>query len=501
MVMKVNEWMAGLTPVAVSCVALLMSLTACGGGGGSSAPPPPEATVSAIGSAQLLRSTSNIQMSFPITMSKPVVNSVAVTYNTVALNQIGKTTPALGFAVAGTQCSAGVDYVTASNTITIPAGASSGSLPVLICGSTTLKADQTFSLQWSSGAKNGVQTGLIINTVAGGLASTATTTGLGGTPTFGRDTISLTNSNADGHLGLSYTPQPNSTNWQCTQDNVTGLIWQASPAINNGVANTGWSTYANLAAYVAQVNQSALCGYSNWRLPTANELESLVDFSLTAGAAADAFGFPVMQPDRYWSGEPRVNTTTDAWFVDFGNEGAVDYDTMTPPVSNAYTHYQVILVSAPAPVAAPCATADANYTDNGDGTVTDLTTQLMWKQCPEGAQGTGCEGTKIAFTSVGQITSEVTTVNQNAATTGLGYADWRVPTVKELGSLVIRSCAATTINTVAFPNTDAISHVTATVFAPNPSLLWVVDFNSGNVSPVNSASGGGYALRLVRAGQ
>jgi len=476
-------------------------LTACGGGGGGSSAPPPEATLSSIASAQMLRSvgsSGSTAMNFTYTMSKPVVSGVSITYHSVDLQQqlASGNRAALGFAVSGPSCTAGVDYVAIpGSTIVVPAGVSTGSITVQVCNSATFKATQTFDLAWTSDGQSGVQTGLIITPVAGGLASTATTTGIGGTATFGLDTNSLTNSNTDGHLGLSYSAMPSAASWQCTQDTVTGLVWQASPQINNVSINS----YANVQAYVNQVNAAAPCGNANWRLPTTNELASLVDFSKTTGAASDATGFPLMQANRYWTADLRTGSTTQAWFIDFGNQGVMGYDLMTP-VSGSYDSYQVILVSAAAPAAAPCTTADSRYNDNGDGTVTDTTTQLMWKQCPEGTQGAGCPGTKIAFTSEAQITGQVTTVNAATATTGLGYADWRVPTVKELNSLVNRSCTGATINSVAFPNTDAISHISATVYAPTPAWLWAVDFSSGIASPVDPTSAGGRALRLVRAG-
>ena len=60
-----------------------------------------------------------------------------------------------------------------------------------------------------------------------------------------------------------------------------------------------------------------------------------------------------------------------------------------------------------------------SYTDNGDGTITDNITGLMWERSM---------GEKItyqnAFTKAG------------ASTLG-GYSDWRVPTIKELYSLII----------------------------------------------------------------
>jgi hypothetical protein len=83
----------------------------------------------------------------------------------------------------------------------------------------------------------------------------------------------------------------------------------------------------------------------------------------------------------------------------------------------------------------------------------------------------------------------------------LGYNDWRMPTVKELSSLVNRTCSGATINAVAFPIADQLSNLTATVFAPNTAMLWAVDFADGSISPVDPTSAGGRPIRLVRAGQ
>ena len=38
-----------------------------------------------------------------------------------------------------------------------------------------------------------------------------------------------------------------------------------------------------------------------------------------------------------------------------------------------------------------------DYVDNGDGTVTDTRSGLMWKQCLEGQSGADCEGTAGLF--------------------------------------------------------------------------------------------------------
>ncbi len=62
----------------------------------------------------------------------------------------------------------------------------------------------------------------------------------------------------------------------------------------------------------------------------------------------------------------------------------------------------------------------ASYTDNGDGTVTDNITGLMWVQSPNNLE-------KVTFAQTAGIA--------DALELG-GYDDWRVPTIKELYSLI-----------------------------------------------------------------
>ncbi|MBD3251764.1 DUF1566 domain-containing protein, partial [Candidatus Uhrbacteria bacterium] len=62
--------------------------------------------------------------------------------------------------------------------------------------------------------------------------------------------------------------------------------------------------------------------------------------------------------------------------------------------------------------------AQPSYTENGDGTVTDNVTGLMWIQDP---------GEKVNY---------YTGIAQANGYTFAGYSDWRVPTIKELYSLM-----------------------------------------------------------------
>ena len=71
------------------------------------------------------------------------------------------------------------------------------------------------------------------------------------------------------------------------------------------------------------------------------------------------------------------------------------------------------------------------YVDNGDGTITDMVTGLMWSQSPD-LDGDG------EITAVDKLTYEGALAS--AASFDLaGYGDWRIPTIKELYSLILFS--------------------------------------------------------------
>ncbi len=70
----------------------------------------------------------------------------------------------------------------------------------------------------------------------------------------------------------------------------------------------------------------------------------------------------------------------------------------------------------------------ANYTDNGDGTITDHVTGLMWQKSPD----TNEDGEILADD---KYTFDEAVDNAALCRTG-GYTDWRLPTIKELYSLI-----------------------------------------------------------------
>lgn len=140
--------------------------------------------------------------------------------------------------------------------------------------------------------------------------------------------------------------------WACVRDNWTGLEWEvATPPQSVGLFDSGYiytwydpdsntnggdsgtseggpykmDTYH----YVQAVNRAGLCGHSDWRLPTANELRNLINFAAVGGATRTAAGLisvPNLQLGGYWTATPDPVYPARAVVVSSGN----GYDSFLP---------------------------------------------------------------------------------------------------------------------------------------------------------------------------
>jgi hypothetical protein len=117
-----------------------------------------------------------------------------------------------------------------------------------------------------------------------------------------------------------------------------------------------------------------------------------------------------------------VDVTTASSPVSIGNKG-VQYPIVDTGQSRCYSNAREI--SCPEPNK-PFYGQDAqykgsipSYRDNGDGTITDLNTGLMWSKA--------VDKRKVSLIEAKKITQKMTLA---------GYSDWRVPNIKELYSLI-----------------------------------------------------------------
>ena len=144
--------------------------------------------------------------------------------------------------------------------------------------------------------------------------------------------------------------------------------------------------------------------------------------------------------------------------------------------------------------AVPSTTPANRFLVHGNGTVTDTATGLTWAQCAEGLSGSACtDGTATTSTWADALI-------RARDSTHAGYTDWRLPTVKELPSIVEERCFDPAINLAVFPNTPSSGFWSASPYNHTSNSAWGVYFLSGWA--YGSRRGGGdYHVRLVRSGQ
>jgi len=276
------------------------------------------------------------------------------------------------------------------------------------------------------------------------------------------------------------------TNDYTTKDNVTGLVWRSC---SEGQSGSDCATGSALTYTLSPDTASPQCttlnsansgagyaGRTNWRLPTIEELSTLVNLS-NGVLAIDSVNFPATAASAYWSSSTHVITPTTAWRVNFidGIVGNV----------NKTTAYGVRCVSNGPAAYAP------SRTDNGDGTITDLSNNLIWQKCSMGlANDATCSGTATT----------VDWTNSLLYCQGLALAGriWRLPSFRELQSLADYAAQIPAINTTYFPATVANWYWSSSTHVTTPANAWRVSFTDGNV--FNSIKSSMSRVRCVTTG-
>jgi Protein of unknown function (DUF1566) len=151
--------------------------------------------------------------------------------------------------------------------------------------------------------------------------------------------------------------------------------------------------------------------------------------------------------------------------------------------------------SQPAPA---LAAKTAHYIDNKNGTVSDKTHGLMWKKCSEGQSwrkaGNSCDG-KAAGISWDDALNQIEILN--AGNGFAGFKDWRLPTVKELATLVEYD-RPSPIDLSLFPATPSLWYWSSTPYQRQATRAWFVAFGSGDIS-IERIDNQSLHVRLVRS--
>jgi len=244
------------------------------------------------------------------------------------------------------------------------------------------------------------------------------------------------------------------------RDNLTGLIWLKDAGCLGKVT---WSEALTLSNALA----SGSCGLSDgsaagdWHLPNFVELVSLLQWSRTEWASggkalADGHPFENVPQQLFWTSTTTTDGTDEARAVNLGWSGvfkagepkSLDYwvlpvrndaDTANAPVALPATNQTDCFDASGASVACDGTGQDGDiragvvwpqprFTDNGDGSITDNLTGLVWLQQADCFDPAGFDQ---ALASSAQLADGACNLSDGSAA-----GDWRLPNFRELFSLL-----------------------------------------------------------------
>jgi hypothetical protein len=264
---------------------------------------------------------------------------------------------------------------------------------------------------------------------------------------------------------------------------------------------------------------NGLCGFTDWRVPTLRELQSIVDFSQT-DLNIDSDYFPNTPSEPFWSASPSVEKdfrsprVESAWFINFifGNFSFKIRE----------NSYRVRLVRSdfltteggqvvPSAVGSqtiktyiPNEWHDNRYTVHHNGTVTDNNTGLMWKVCSEGQSWSKQSDNTASCSGSARGTNwkaSLELVNNYTFPASDGYSDWRLPNIQELASLLALDRSNPSINSTIFPNTSKSRYNNSSPFAHDDVNNRLVTFGFSSGLSEDPARESRRYIRLVRLGR
>lgn len=227
------------------------------------------------------------------------------------------------------------------------------------------------------------------------------------------------------------------------QDNNTGLMWMRGPNTNlTSPVRSDKMTLGAARDWVTTLNSAQYGGYSDWRLPTIKELYSLFDCRGTDPSSYSGSDTSVLTPfidtnyfhfawgqtslgervidSQYASSDVFVVNPAETGYpklfgVNFADGRIKGYDLIMPDGITEKTFFVQL-------VRGGMGYGVNSFINNGDGTITDRATGLMWSRADNGS------GLLWA--------NALAWVQTKNAANYLGHSEWRLPNVKELHSIV-----------------------------------------------------------------
>lgn len=279
-----------------------------------------------------------------------------------------------------------------------------------------------------------------------------------------------------------HSPNPSYTQQTISYDNVlidnnTGLMWQEASADLDGNSVITEDDKGSWQEAVDFCQDLTYANYSDWRLPSFSELESIMDYGNNPAINSDF----QCQPSFYWSATTAAVGDLYAHIIIFGdgNDGYQD--------KTAQNHFRCVRGEND---------VTEQFNDNGDGSITDLTTGLVWQETTADSNGDGY------ITTDDKATWE-------EALTYCKESGWRLPNARELKSLVKREGGVLPTDPLINPvfESQRAEYWTSTSCASSPPEdqyytpdgAWPVSFQDGR-SHWSDKSANSHYVRCVKEG-
>ncbi len=260
-------------------------------------------------------------------------------------------------------------------------------------------------------------------------------------------------------------------------DNLTGLMWTQDADINGDMTWDYGIHWCNVLDHA---------GYSDWRMPNMRELLSLLDMGKYSPGLPDGHPFTDVQTENYWSSSTYAGNNAYAWYVYIKWGESLHYD--KTDTCYVWAVRGVSDGNAPIPVTGQttsyCEGDDGDYqmgtqwpdprfTDNGDGTVTDNLTGLMWTRDAD------IDGKKTRDGAIDYCN----------ALNHAGHNDWRLPNIMELNSLIdLENYYLALPDGHPFTGVQALCYWTSTTFVYYEEIAWGVYPHDGCVDDSNKSN-------------
>ena len=282
-------------------------------------------------------------------------------------------------------------------------------------------------------------------------------------------------------------------------DNVTGLMWQKSPDTNgnnNGTIEAADKlTWDEIQAKVIALNAANHAGYNDWRVPSIKELYSLTNWNGTdpSGVQNNSTSglIPFIDNNYFpfaWGDTDNGERLIDVQYASSNLYGDNDCHGVQLLFGFNFADgrikgYGLIIMNNDKTFSLICVRGNTSYginafVDNGDNTISDNATELMW--------GKDDSQSSMNWENALALAQTKNDANWN------GHSDWRLPNAKEMQSILDYSRSPEADGSAAIDPIFNISSITNEAGDADWPWFWTSTTHQGTNGTVVNANNAVY---------